>query len=215
MFYIDITYNSLLQDLYYTQNITKIYLTKSIYCELCQLSSNDLRMIYQVIHESQNCLINFKVHRIAYLTNLNTIKRIPLIDKYLNGSGDISENYQVFGINQQRFDYPENCEYLTHGCSLVNINLEFYNIPVEIINLFQYFPNILTKKGSIYVFQILYLKYFLDYTFLTMWPEDYIFSSIQELANVLGIEIEEYNSQFNFDIPENLNDGLLENLDNV
>ena len=48
-----------------------------------------------------------------------------------------------------------------------------------------------------------------------MWPEDYIFSSIQELANVLGIEIEEYISQFNFDIPENLNDGLLENLDNI
>lgn len=197
MFYIDITYNSLLQHLYYTQDINHLYLDKNIFCRLGQVTVDDFRMMYQEIQNSQNCLVNFKFHRVAFMTNLKTINRIPLIAKYLGGSQSIPQNYQIFNLPSLKFESFNEDPTNNSGSTLVNIDFEFQNIPSEILNLFQYLPNIIVNSSLVYSFQLEYLKNFIEYSVISIWSEEYVFSSIKELLSILGLKIEKYDQKLN------------------
>lgn len=199
MFYIDITYNSLLQHLYYTQNINHLYLDKNTCCRLSQVTVDDFRMIYQAIQNPQNCLVNFKFHRVAFMTNLNTITRIPLISKYLEGSYNIPENYKVFNPSSLKFELLDQNLTTYASCLLVSIDFELQNIPSEVLNLFQYLPNIIVDSSIVYSFQLHYLKNLIEYSVIINWSDDYVFSSIRELVSILGIKITKFDQKFNYE----------------
>ena len=216
MFYIDITYNSLLQHLYYTQNINHLYLDKNTCCRLNQVTVDDFRMIYQAIQNPQNCLVNFKFHRVAFMTNLNTITRIPLISKYLEGSYSIPENYQVFNPSSLKFELLDQSPTTYASCLLVSIDFELQNIPSEVLNLFQYLPNIIVNSSLVYSFQLQYLKNFIEYSVISIWSEDYVFSSIKELLSILGLKIEKYYQRSDYETQADFYDNNNQlNLENV
>lgn len=179
--------------LHYSHNIRHLFVEPRTSIDFLNLNINDLRILKPIIKNKNNCIICLKKHGVGFLTNINLVKRIPLIDKYINGSGSIPNKYKIYNMFNQRFETFSGKNKSTYGTLLVTIDIELFNIHDEILNLFHFIPNLVNNEGYIYRFHLNSLRYKLDYDIKTIWPEDYILSQIEDFINILGIEIKNYN----------------------
>ncbi len=187
----------IIDSLFKKHNINTILIDKKNKINLLDMlnyTDNNYNIIKIYLHNPYLSLINFKKHSLSFIINSQSVSKIPLINKYLYGSMQIRSNYQIYNLKKSRFYYMnQNIDKRICGCNLVNIDLEFINIPNEILSLFLCLPNFIRDNGNIYDFHLKDLRNNLQLDFRNNWPKEYIYSTIIEYLNILGISIDKYN----------------------
>lgn len=173
-----------LKQLYYGDSQTNCF----NFQKLKKSHLNNLKIIFE---NSHNCLVIFKYFGYGFTVESSMIHKIPLLDKYLSGTGYLSPNYYIFNNHTNLFYRYDKIKGHQKGCQVIVLDLE---IDLPFINLIFQVPQIIkytSLNGCIYdnFLELLYYNLRYEYTKEDNVPKSLIFKYLRELISFLGINL--------------------------
>lgn len=161
------------------------------FLNLQKLKRTHLFHLQTIFENSHNCLLDFKYYGYTFLIESSMIEKIPLLEKYHRGSGDLQPNYYIYNQHNKLFYYYNKIRGNQHGCTLIVID-----IPVDLpfISLIYQVPKIIrftSMNGCLYnnFLEIIYGNLNYEYTKEEVVPKSLIFKYLHELISFLGITL--------------------------
>lgn len=163
----------------------------SHFLNLQKLKKSHLSQLQTIFENSHNCLIDFKYYGYTFLIESSMINKIPLLEKYYLGSGQLEPNYYIYNNQNKFFYYYKKIKGSQLGCTLIVIDIP---IDLPFINLIYQVPRIIrftSLNGCLYdnFFEIIYNNLHYEYTKEEIVSKSLIFKYLQELISFLGITV--------------------------
>ena len=155
------------------------------YLPICDC--NDIDTLKSLFKNPNTCLLIFKQHQLGFILNKYKIKNIPLLDRYLNGSGQMDANYESFNCDKSVFKHF-NVMNNKPGCVLINIDLEI-DIEDKVLSLIMYRAINSNHQNYDEESFIKYLKQELGYKFCKdrFISDEIVANQIKNIIAILGI----------------------------
>lgn len=85
----------------------------------------------------------------CFILNKFDCLKIPLIQKYFEGTGQINPNYEIFDSKKKKFKpYDSEINQEDRGCILINIDIEI-DVFKNIFDIIPYMLNFINQNGEI------------------------------------------------------------------
>lgn len=165
--------------------------SSSNFLNLQKLKKGHLSQLQTIFENSHNCLIDFKYFGYTFLIESSMIEKIPLLEKYYLGSGDLEPNYFIYNLQNKLFYYHNKIKGNQLGCTLIVIDIP---IDLPFINLIYQVPKIIkftSMNGCLYdnFLEIIYNNLQYEYTKEETVSKSLIFKYLQGLISFFGITI--------------------------
>ena len=151
---------------------------------------NDLNYFNGIIINPNSFFINLKKNNLCFILNKFDCLKIPLIQKYFEGTGQINPNYEIFDSKKKKFKpYDSEINQEDRGCILINIDIEI-DVFKNIFDIIPYMLNFINQNGEICenIVNNILIDH-IDYKLKQQINSEILLPQVHELLNFFGIII--------------------------